>query len=221
MSTNHPRITARNAGFSLVELLIVISIFTLMAVLVRPAIVSLASAGSFTSNVANMNDIVQQARAAACAQNTFVWLGLATASTNGSPSVVVAAVAGKSGLSSDYGAGNTYPIMKPIFLRNTQLVSSAGSKFSSFSSQPGYVSSTTDCLNPATPFTNYPQTIAGATFQSVIEFSPDGEVVINANSATISKVSIGLQAGPVAAVNSQVALIQISGSSGRPSLFLE
>lgn len=64
----------RTRGFSLVELLTVIAIMTLMASLAVPSLRSLTGSGSFTQEVGQIAEVMEQARAYAVGQNTYVWV---------------------------------------------------------------------------------------------------------------------------------------------------
>src|ERR1700734_3542471 len=67
---------ARAQGFSLVELLTVISIAGILAILTVPAVQGLQQAGGFNKSVYAMSDSLNLARSYALANNTYVYVGL-------------------------------------------------------------------------------------------------------------------------------------------------
>jgi prepilin-type N-terminal cleavage/methylation domain-containing protein len=216
--------SSRSSGFSLVELLVVLAIIALMTALLSPALSSLSQSQNFSANVAEISNLIKQAKANAMAQNTFVWLGFASSTSNGSPLIAISAVAGTGGLSTDLANGNTAPVMKPLVLRNVQIVSSVGLNFSATLNNPAVYNTTnnTDLLSfTPTPSVSFSQSVAGqtTTFTPVIIFTPDGEATLETPTQPFQCIGIGLKAGPLAAVNAQVAAIQISGLSAEPTLF--
>ncbi|HZS57149.1 MAG TPA: prepilin-type N-terminal cleavage/methylation domain-containing protein [Bryobacteraceae bacterium] len=66
----------RSGGFTLLELLIVISIIALLMVLIAPAFTNLKSAGDVTSAAYTIKGVLDTARTYAKANNTYTWLGL-------------------------------------------------------------------------------------------------------------------------------------------------
>src|SRR3982751_2323815 len=96
-------------AFSLVELLVAISIMIIVAALVSPAFTSLKGAGDVTSAAYTVKGVLDQARTYAKANNTYTWVGFyeedATRAipTNNSPPyagkgrVLLAIVASKDG----------------------------------------------------------------------------------------------------------------------------
>ncbi|MFL6589617.1 MAG: Tfp pilus assembly protein FimT/FimU [Chthoniobacterales bacterium] len=93
-------------GFTLIELTVVIAIVVLLTVLVGPAFNSLKSSQDITNAVYRVKGAMEQARAYALVNNTYVWIGFfeengALASTKpptvGTGRVVICTVASKDG----------------------------------------------------------------------------------------------------------------------------
>jgi prepilin-type N-terminal cleavage/methylation domain-containing protein len=77
--------TKKNGGFTLVELLTVLSITAILAVLTVPAMQGLQSAGGFDKSVYAMADSLNLAHAYAIANNTYVYVGLTEVDRTQSP----------------------------------------------------------------------------------------------------------------------------------------
>jgi prepilin-type N-terminal cleavage/methylation domain-containing protein len=100
---------ARQPAFTLVELLVVMAIILVMTALVVPAFTSIGSAGNFTSAAADIGSTIEQARAYAMANNTYVYVGIGEYLVTESPStsprtvgtgqIVLAIVASRDGTS--------------------------------------------------------------------------------------------------------------------------
>jgi prepilin-type N-terminal cleavage/methylation domain-containing protein len=102
------------AGFTLLELLIVIGIIAVLLVLIVPAFTSLKSAGDVTSAAYTIKGALDTARTYAKANNTYTWVGffeedVSQTSTNpatpGTGRLVMSIVASKNG-TNVYGSGN-------------------------------------------------------------------------------------------------------------------
>jgi len=93
----------RRSGFSLVELLVVMGIIVLMAALVIPAMNTIKGGGDITKTASDLSDLIQQARAYAMGNNTYVYLGLkevdqmAGGYTDGKGQIIAAIIASKTG----------------------------------------------------------------------------------------------------------------------------
>src|SRR5437660_117279 len=96
----------RARAFTLLELLIVISIIALLLALIAPAFTTIKSAGDVTSSVYGIKGLLDNARTYANANNTYVFVGFAEVDASVSPSspqvtgngrVAVAVVASKDG----------------------------------------------------------------------------------------------------------------------------
>jgi prepilin-type N-terminal cleavage/methylation domain-containing protein len=107
--TNHRSLITDHsvrAGFSLLELLIVVGIIAVLLVLIAPAFTSLKSAGDVTSAAYTIKGVLDTARTYAKANNTYTWVGFyeedvsqtsTTPATPGTGRIVMSIVASKDG----------------------------------------------------------------------------------------------------------------------------
>ena len=115
-------VPARQSGngkaFSLVELLMVLTIIIVMLALAIPAFNTIKGAGDVTKAVCDISGALEQARTYAMANNTYVWVGfyeedgsrLTTSPvTPGIGRVVISIVASKDGTSYSQAQVNQYP----------------------------------------------------------------------------------------------------------------
>jgi prepilin-type N-terminal cleavage/methylation domain-containing protein len=75
------------AGFTLLELLVVIGIVALLMVLIAPAFTTIKSGNDFTAAVYGIQGLLESARTYAKANNTYVFVGFAEVDASVSPSV--------------------------------------------------------------------------------------------------------------------------------------
>lgn len=99
----------RRAGFTLIEMIVVIAIMVTLMVLVMPSFTNIRGGTDFTSSAYNIAGALDQARAYAMANNTYVWVGfseedgskpsttLGGTVTSGTGRVIVATVASTNG----------------------------------------------------------------------------------------------------------------------------
>ncbi|XHR29748.1 MAG: Tfp pilus assembly protein FimT/FimU [Chthoniobacteraceae bacterium] len=64
-----------NKAFTLLELLVVMAVFSLLAVVVMPAVSSIGGGQSLTNAASDISSTLEQARAYAMANNTYVYVG--------------------------------------------------------------------------------------------------------------------------------------------------
>src|ERR1700744_1900659 len=72
-----PSLRPTRRGFSLIELLTVLVIISIMSALAVTAISSMGKADGFNSATSTLSTLLEQARAYAMANNTYVFVGIA------------------------------------------------------------------------------------------------------------------------------------------------
>jgi prepilin-type N-terminal cleavage/methylation domain-containing protein len=196
-----PRPDIRSA-FSLIELLVVIAIIAVLAALALPAFNSIQNASGLTKTASDIAGMLEQARAYAMAQNTYVWIGFRK---DGTDSLTVGVVASKTGSSNP--SANIVQLGKISRFENVQLFA-----LPDFGARPA---DSVDQLKDATDAT-LAFTIGTNSFSSqVIRWNSRGEARIDA--AQLSRhIEIGLQAsaGGEKRNASNAAALQIGGLSG-------
>lgn len=207
-------------GFSLVELMCVVAVVSVMASLAWPAVVGLVSGNRLTNNAYQLSGLVQQARATALAQHTYVWVGFYSyTGQDGAPSMMVATLSGNSGLTSDLQSNNYAMASKPAILKNVALASTGA-----YASLPGLDS--TDNTDVASQSFTFHLNVPGypnAPFSNVIVFGPDGQASLPQTSSgalqLVQCIGVGLNTAPNSGSHLHTAAIQVHGLSGQVSVF--
>ena len=206
-------------GFSLVELLCVITIVSILASVTGPSIVGMLSGDQLTNNAYQISGIAQQARTTAMSQHTYVWLGFYSYTNSGAPALMAATVQINSGIATDLPstAANYRLVSKPVILRNATIAAA-----SAYTGLIGIDS--TDNTDVATQNYAFSMSVPGnanATFTNCIVFGPDGQVYLPSNTGALAAptlcVGLGINASPGHTV--RTAAIQIRGLSGQVSVF--
>jgi prepilin-type N-terminal cleavage/methylation domain-containing protein len=227
------------AGFTLLELLIVIGIIAILMVLIVPAFTTIKSGGDVTGAAYTIKGVLDTARTYAKANNTYTWVGFAgSIGPNTVPDAItgqveVAIVASKDGTNLWSANGSLPPasltqVGKMITLNNihigdTGVPQNNGTEFES--------RATVDddhriCTSANTP---YPFTVQGTMFNKWIQFSPRGEALVPGGSFSIVKAAeVGVLPthGTILAVTQSgnlwlgnVAAIQIGGFTGDVKIY--
>ena len=191
-------------AFTLLELLIVISIIAILMVLLAPAFTSLKSADDVTSAAYTIKGVLDSARTYAKANNTYTWVGFfeedvssTTPGTQGIGRLVVSIVASKDGTiiydptnpaQQDLTTG-VIQVGKLVKIDNVHLWTHTDSPSGTGSTFPtrrnvsgGYCIGDTTPGNSTTPFgypVGSPAPASQYTFRKAIQFSPRGEARIN------------------------------------------
>lgn len=231
-TTNFQERTARSIsltrGFSLVELLVTLSILAILTVISFPSVAGLGTSGRFNSSVAGLSETLSLARQTAVAHNTYVWVAFATPATSTSPSLgtlVVASTDGTNPFSTDWSSSVTLPDSR--FLVVTQRVNYTQCQFldsgvltsQQIATLPLPAGASSNALATNLSFTvNAP---AGpATYNRVFEYTPSGMAYNGPN--PVAFVEFGVQPGPIAsstATSKNVACFRVPFITGRTLLY--
>jgi prepilin-type N-terminal cleavage/methylation domain-containing protein len=199
----------RASAFTLLELLIVVSIVAILLVLIAPAFTYIKSGTDVTSAAYTIKGVLDTARTYAKANNTYTWVGFFEenvanpASPNSSPPpigrVIMSIVASKDG-TTVYDPNNLATIDPTKLIQvgkltkidnlhlwtHTDIPAGTGSTFDTRSNVAStYCIGDSSPANSATPFqypVASPAPAAQYTFLKALQFSPRGEARINNNS---------------------------------------
>src|SRR5438309_3245535 len=203
------------AGFTLVELLIVIGIIAVLLVLIAPAFTTIKSAGDVTSAAYTIKGVLDTARTFAKANNTYVWVGFfeenvasTTPGTAGVGRLVKSIVASKDGTN----VATTNPIDPTKLIQVGKLTkidnvhlatfTDGSGTGSTFDTRPpvtynGMQYSIANMANSTTPFqcpVGNPAPAAQYTFVKAIQFGPNGVDRIDNNTYSAQTAAeIGLE----------------------------
>jgi len=190
-------------AFSLIELLTVIAIVGILITIAAPSFSSLGSNGNVNYALLNISLLLEQSRAHALANNTYVWVGF----SEEDKTLSVTSVVGTTGSSDDISSNAFRPLSKTKSFDNITL---------------GPVPGITDIpeaeqLTP-NPETSFTQSQGGKThsFSRVIEFAPNGGARLRAGSIP-RWIQVGIL--PANAGENKEAAIQVAGLSGQVRVF--
>jgi prepilin-type N-terminal cleavage/methylation domain-containing protein len=202
---------SRKSGFTLVELLVVIAIVAILTVIAAPALSSLSDAGDTNNAVSGIALVLNQARAYAMAQNTYVWVGFAPNAT--AQQLTVGVVAGTTGDVGDLTSSTTcIPLAKLQTYNHLSLKNLSGIT--------GMSTSGDDIATSQVG--SFQQSGGGTTvtFTSVLQFSPQGEASIDKTPGASHWIQIGLQ--PLRGGNStgaNAAVVQVGALTGQVQVY--
>src|ERR1700733_3318941 len=107
------------AGFSLIELMLVMAIAITLTYLSIPSLVAISQAENFGSNTTEIGDILERAYSTAVSKNTYVWIGFSQLTANGG-GVAVASVYSVHENPGDF-PNSVSTLTKPVILQNINL----------------------------------------------------------------------------------------------------
>jgi len=214
------RRTAARAGFTLMELLVVLAIIVIMATLVGGSISGVSDAGRVNRTVDGVSAALDQARSYAMGHNTYTWVGFY--SDPATLKLTVATVAGTTGVESDLGASATFtPITKiqsyPGFKLQTTL-DLAGLKLDT-SKDDITASASSLSFNLPPPGGGSVITFSGSQTGGVMQFSPEGEASIGQSSHWIQIVLQPVRGGNALSLDPNLAVIQVARATGKVKVF--
>jgi prepilin-type N-terminal cleavage/methylation domain-containing protein len=231
------------AGFTLLELLIVVGIVAMLMLLMAPAFTTIKGGTDVTSAAYTIKGVLDTARTYAKTNNTYTWVGFyeenvgnPNSPNSDTPTVgrlVMSIVASTDGTNVATGgqvvSTRLIQVGKLAKIDNVHLAASAdGTSIPAGSNQaPGTTFDTrpsvasTYCLGNTTSSTPFLYPLSGTTqytFTNAIQFSPGGEARIsNNNNSLQSAAEIGLRAThgtAVDMVSPNVVAIQFGGVGG-------
>ena len=237
-STLQPR-----AGFTLLELLIVVGIIALLMVLIAPAFTTIKSGTDVTSSAYTIKGVLDTARTYAKANNTYVWVGfyeedVSQPSTNpptpGNGRLIMSIVASKDGTN----VATTNPIDRTKLIQVGKLTKIDNVHLATFPDATATPPPTSFDTRPPVTFGGTQYTLAGLpdsttpfqyplagtpqySFVKAVQLSPRGEARIN-NTALQRAAEIGLRQthGTTVDTNSpNVVAVQFNGFAGDVKIY--
>jgi Tfp pilus assembly protein FimT len=230
-----PHRTPSSSAFSLLEVLVVITLIAALSVLSLPAIRGLTTTKEFSANAYALADLFEQARLHATAHSTYTWVVIQPITSTGSPpQIVCATFASKDGTAAVGTDGASYDpnstwllktsdstkltlVNRPLVLQSTAAPLPGDSDHSKILEviSPPTPQTTPTSLTSGKPSFIVP--VAGSFTpgpQQVIQFTPRGEAKV----ANVVNNWIDVPLNPVLGGGQSdlknVALVRVHGPSG-------
>jgi prepilin-type N-terminal cleavage/methylation domain-containing protein len=221
-------------AFSLIELLSVMAIIGMLTAAVIPALNSIKSGGGVTSAAYDISSTLEQARAYAMANNTYVFVGLAEVSgtaaesgaqQSGSGRVVVAAAGSRDGTRS-FGTGNAnlVPLSKLRRFDNVHLANTVPNQDNS--SRPSVADDYRAGNVAFVAERTFGWPLAGNsptyTFSKIIQFDPRGTASVQSSARHLPQwMEIGLvpTKGDTIVQSANYAALLLDGVTGSVKIY--
>lgn len=223
-------------GFSLIELLVVVSIVTIMTLATVPAFSGLQRASGVTKGAYDLAGTLEQARTYAMSNNTYVFVGIAerdglNTSIDGVGKLWVAAVFSKDG-TRDFGTNNSNlaPLTKLRHFDNMHLDGSNSLPDSGGMTRPSVLNAFKIGTSEASAGRIFSWPLSGSTptcqFRNIIQFDPRGVASIppTSPSASVSVpqwLEIGLSEarGNTTITSRNCAALMVEGVTGSVKVY--
>lgn len=223
MNTTFPlRRRAGPSAFSLLELLTVMAILAVMMSTMIPALSGLKTAGDVTRSAYDIAGTLEQARAYAMANNTYVYVGLIERDSQ-DPSkaetgqILMVAMRSQDG-TRGFAADNLFPLTKLCRMENMHLADdlpNEGGLSRPRTSEANRVAN--DAFVAQSSFT-----CSGLSFTKIIQFSPRGMASVQSSTTSVAQwIEIGLTAshGGTAASPQNCAVLVLDGVTGSTKIY--
>ncbi len=225
------RASVSSQGFTLIEMLVVISIAAILATLTASAIAGLNKADKFNSAVNNLSATLGLARQTAVAHNTYVWVAFAIPATSIDPlqTLVLASNDGTNPLATGWPSVGSAPIALPdphylvvgkqARYAQCQLLDSGALTTTQIPALPHPLGASVNALGSGLSFT-IGSPAGTITYTRVIEYAPTGLAYNGPN--PVAFIEFGVQPAPVpsaSATTPNVACFRIPFITGQASLY--
>jgi prepilin-type N-terminal cleavage/methylation domain-containing protein len=217
-------------AFTLIELLVVITIISILLVVMTLGLRGISESGKFNQSLNNIAGILEQSRAYARAQDTYVWVVLYQGAPSSGPlDVYVGAFASNDGTDpldwsgsvalpnpGTVGSTTLSPLTRPYHLKGLRLQTTTLPNAPSSPNLPA----TTPNFQYTVPSDSGSITVTSTNaVYWVIQFAPNGMAHNSAN--PISSIWLGLQPAYSSSVFDQhnIASIEVNGLTGLSTIY--
>jgi prepilin-type N-terminal cleavage/methylation domain-containing protein len=221
------------AGFSLLELIIVIAIIALLTSAGAPAISGLMNSGTANQNISQLSGILEQAREYAVSQNMYVWVAFHSGTTaTGAKQVSVAVIASTDGTDPGASAWQQYQygavpsstlvlVNRIVTLKEVSLQNANSLKPSQLPASPAVADPTNSLADDGSGAffsITLPGESAPSNFSQAIEFTPSGQARNGSSPIDVVDLDVQPQRGNVDDARN-VAVLRVNGLTGETVVY--